>query len=50
MDKMVENIKEKNVSWTKYGNSMYSHLWYCDNKNKICITFTPRGYIQLFGK
>lgn len=43
MDKMVENIKEKNVSWTNYGNSMYSHLWYCDNKNKICITFTPRG-------
>jgi hypothetical protein len=43
MNKMVENIKEKNVSWTNYGNSMYSHLWYCDNKNKICITFTPRG-------
>ena len=36
---------------------MYSNLWYCDMKNKICITFSPRGgcsisfqqYLDLIG-
>jgi hypothetical protein len=36
----MENTK---YSITKYGNHIYSNLWYCDDKNKICITFTPRG-------
>jgi hypothetical protein len=42
---MVEelNIKFKDLCRTSYGDSIYSNLWYCDNKNKICITFTPRG-------
>ena len=42
---------------TSFGDSMYSNMWYCDNKNKICITFTPRGgcsisfqlYLDLLG-
>jgi len=43
IEKMEMNIKEKNLSKTTYGNSVYSNLWYVDNKNKLCITFTPRG-------
>ena len=26
-----------------YSNTIYSNLWYCDDENKVCITFTPRG-------
>ena len=41
-----------------YSNTIYSNLWYCDDKNKVCITFTPRGgcsiafkcYLDLIGK
>lgn len=40
---LIENLKSKNVSRTHFGNSIYSDLWYVDNKNKVCITFTPRG-------
>lgn len=39
----VHNILKKNVGKTSYGKSAYSDLWYVDNKNKICITFAPRG-------
>lgn len=42
-DKLISNIKKKNLSKTKYSNSTYSNLFYCDNENKICISFTPRG-------
>jgi hypothetical protein len=57
MEELIRNIKEKNVCSTVYGNSTYSDLWYCDNKNKVCITFTPRGgcsisyqlYLDLIG-
>ena len=42
-NKLIQNIKNKNVSYTKFGNSIYSNLWYVDDLNKICITFTPRG-------
>jgi hypothetical protein len=38
-----QNILCKNLSYTKYGNSVYNNLFYIDNKNKVCITFTPRG-------
>ena len=40
---LYSNIKNKNVCKTSYGNSVYSDLWYADTKNKICVTFTPRG-------
>jgi len=40
---LISNVKQKDIYYTHYGNSIYSDLWYCDNKNKICITFTPRG-------
>jgi len=40
---LISNINKKNLSRTKYGNSIYNNLFYCDNENKICITFTPRG-------
>jgi hypothetical protein len=42
-EELKKNILEKNLSFTSYGNSAYSYLWYVDNKNKICITFSPRG-------
>lgn len=42
-DSLISNIKKKKISYTHYGNSIYSNLWFCDNTNKICITFTPRG-------
>jgi len=42
-DSLISNVKQKDISYTHYGNSIYSDLWYCDNTNKICITFTPRG-------
>jgi hypothetical protein len=56
-EKLVKNVKEKDISYTTYKTSMYSNLWYCDNKNKICITFTPRAgcsisfqvYLELIG-
>ena len=43
MESLINNVNEKDVSRTKFGNSAYSNLWYVDNKNKICITFSPRG-------
>ena len=56
-DTLIDNISKKNLSKTKYGNSIYSDLFYCDNENKICISFTPRGgcsisfqqYLDLIG-
>jgi hypothetical protein len=42
-NKLIENIKSKQISKTKFGNCLYSNLWYIDDKNKVCITFTPRG-------
>ncbi len=41
--KLISNIKEKKLCKTMYGDSIYKNLFYCDNENKICITFTPRG-------
>jgi hypothetical protein len=40
---LINNVIDKKLSSTMFGNSIYSNLWYCDNKNKLCITFTPRG-------
>jgi len=40
---LIQHIKEKDLSRTKYGDSIYSDTFYCDNKNKICISFTPRS-------
>jgi len=42
-EKLISNIKEKFLSTTQYGDSIYSNLFYCDNENKICVSFTPRG-------
>lgn len=42
-NKLINNVKKSKVSRTKYGNSKYSNLFYCDNENKICVSFTPRG-------
>ena len=42
-DKLISNINKKNLSVTNYSNSIYGNLFYCDNENKICISFTPRG-------
>lgn len=42
-EQLINNIVEKNVGHTSYGNHTYSDLWYVCNTNKICITFTPRG-------
>lgn len=36
MDKVCRTVFGK-------GKSIYSNLWYCDTKNKVCMTFTPRG-------
>jgi hypothetical protein len=43
LEELICNVKSKQICRTKYGNSKYSYLWYCDVKNKVCITFTPRG-------
>ena len=43
IDNLVSNIKQKDLSVTSFGNHKYSNLWYVCNKNKICITFSPRG-------
>lgn len=45
MDKetLKNNILKKELGKTRYGNSIYSNLWYVCNKNKICVSFTPRG-------
>ena len=40
-DKLIS--KKKKLNKTEYGNSIYKDLFYCDNENKICISFTPRG-------
>lgn len=43
LNRMIENIKKKNISRTVFGKSTYKDLFYCDNTNKICFTFTPRS-------
>ena len=45
IDNVVSNIKQKqkDLSVSSFGNHKYSDLWYVCNKNKICITFSPRG-------
>ena len=43
MENLSFNEKLNNLYITSYGNSTYSNLWYCDNINKVCFTFTPRG-------
>lgn len=43
LNELVSNVKKTNICKTSYGNSIYSNLWYVDNTNKVCITFTPRG-------
>ena len=40
---IIDCIKNKDLAHTSFGKNIYSNLWYVDNKNKICITFTPRG-------
>jgi IS1 family transposase len=40
---LVNNIKNKSISKTIFSKHMYSNLWYTDDTNKICITFSPRG-------
>ena len=40
---LVNNIKEKDVGITSYGNSIYSDLSFVCNKNKLCIMITPRS-------
>jgi len=42
-NKFISNIINKNLSKTIYSNTIYGNLFYCDNENKICISFTPRG-------
>ena len=42
-NKLINNVKKSKVSRSKYGDSIYSNLCYCDNENKICVLFTPRG-------
>jgi len=42
-DQLINNIKKKDLCTTVYGDSIYRNLFYCDNENKICISFTPRG-------
>lgn len=56
-DEMIENIKQAQVCRTSYGKSIYGALFYCDVKNKLCFSFTPRGgcsisfqqYLDLLG-
>ena len=43
LDKMINNIKIKDLNYTSLGNSIYSELFYVNNKNKTVITFTPRS-------
>lgn len=45
MRDLITNFKQKynKVSRTHFGHHGYSHLWYVDNVNKVCITFSPRG-------
>ena len=42
---MINTIKQNNtqISKTNFGKHSYSHLWYVDNVNKVCITFSPRS-------
>lgn len=40
---LINNIKKKNISRTTFGDSIYKYLWYVDDDNKICMTFSPRG-------
>ena len=43
IEQYISTIKQKDLCMTTYGHNIYSNLWYVCNKNKICITFTPRG-------
>jgi hypothetical protein len=40
---LINNIKKKQVGNTSFGNHAYSKIWYTDDKNKLCLTFSPRG-------
>jgi hypothetical protein len=43
-DQLINNIKQKDLCTTIYKKeSIYGNLFYCDNENRICISFTPRG-------
>jgi len=42
-EELVSRIKERNLGVTSYGKHVYNDLWYLCNKNKLCVTFTPRG-------
>lgn len=54
---LKQNIINSGAAKTSFGESIYSNLWYVDTKNKLCITFTPRGgcsisfqqYLDLLG-
>lgn len=57
MHSYTQSIKKSKASKTKFGKNIYSNLWYVDNINKVCFTFTPRGgcsisfqqYLDLIG-
>lgn len=42
-EEKIKKIKCSGAAITNFGYSPYSNLWYVDTKNKICVTFTPRG-------
>ena len=54
---VINKIKNSRAAKTTFGKSIYSNMWYVDTKNKICITFSPRGgcsiafqqYLDLIG-
>jgi hypothetical protein len=43
IEKLISNIKQKDLGRTFYGNHAYMDFWDVCNKNKICFTYTPRG-------
>ena len=46
-DKLISIFNKKNLSKTTYSNSIYNNLFYCDNENKIYISFTPRSWCSI---
>jgi hypothetical protein len=54
---LKQNIIKSGAAKTSFGENAYSNLWYVDLKNKLCVTFTPRGgcsisfqqYLDLLG-
>jgi len=44
-DRMIDTVKQKSnqISRTEFGQHTFSKLWYTDDINKICLTFSPRG-------